>query len=54
MSNWQELELDEITDWPLLPQSLVVFLLVIVLLAGGYWAFVKPDKQRLNLSLIHI
>ncbi|NOH50418.1 type 4a pilus biogenesis protein PilO [Vibrio sp. SCSIO 43153] len=51
MSNWQELELDEITDWPLLPQSLVVFLLVIVLLAGGYWAFVKPDKQRLN-SLI--
>ena len=51
MSNWQELELDEITDWPLLPQSLVVFFLVIVLLAGGYWAFVKPDKQRLN-SLI--
>ncbi|GAB7228742.1 MULTISPECIES: type 4a pilus biogenesis protein PilO [Vibrio] len=51
MSNWQELELDEITDWPLLPQSLVVCLLVIVLLAGGYWAFVKPDKQRLN-SLI--
>ena len=39
MSNWQELELDEITDWPLLPQSLVVFLLVIVLLAGGLLGF---------------
>ncbi|MGR5213199.1 type 4a pilus biogenesis protein PilO [Vibrio rotiferianus] len=51
MTNWQELELDEITDWPLLPQSIVVCLLVIVLLTGGYWVFVKPDKQRLNVLI---
>ena len=37
MIDWRELDLDEITEWPLLPQLLMILLLCIVVQAAGYW-----------------
>lgn len=44
---WNELELDEISDWPLLPQCLVLLLLSAILSVAGYWYFVLPEKENL-------
>lgn len=37
MKEWQDLNLDEMADWPLLPQCLVALLLTGLLIAVGYW-----------------
>ncbi|BAX54401.1 Pilus assembly protein, PilO [Photobacterium damselae subsp. piscicida] len=37
MKEWQDLDLDEMADWPLLPQCLVALLLTGLLIAVGYW-----------------
>jgi type IV pilus assembly protein PilO len=44
---WNELELDEITDWPLLPQALVLLVVSCILMVAGYWYFVLPEKENL-------
>ncbi len=48
MADWQELELDEITEWPLLPQCLVAVILAAVLSAFGYWYWVSPMNDQLE------
>ncbi|PNI02714.1 type 4a pilus biogenesis protein PilO [Vibrio diazotrophicus] len=51
MGDFKNLELDEILDWPRLPQ-LVVLLLVVVLIQGaGYWFYLVPKQDHLS-SLI--
>ena len=40
--------LDEMPEWPLLPQMLVIVLLIIALQAAGYWFYLQPKLQRLE------
>ncbi|MGP8308918.1 type 4a pilus biogenesis protein PilO [Vibrio sp. YIC-376] len=48
MVNWQELEMDEIAEWPLLPQLITIGLLVLLLQGLGYWFYLVPKGERLN------
>ncbi|HAV1353464.1 type IV pilus inner membrane component PilO [Vibrio parahaemolyticus] len=48
MVNWQDLEMDEIAEWPLLPQIVVICLLVLLIQGVGYWFYLKPEEARLN------
>ncbi|MCW8335866.1 type 4a pilus biogenesis protein PilO [Vibrio sp. SCSIO 43135] len=48
MANLQDLDLDEMPEWPLLPQMLVIVLLIIALQAAGYWFYLQPKQQRLE------
>ncbi|MCP3697290.1 MAG: type 4a pilus biogenesis protein PilO [Aliivibrio sp.] len=48
MSDWRDLELDEITDWPLLPQLLVIVILCFVVQGMGYWFWIKPMIQDIE------
>ncbi|AYF21029.1 fimbrial protein [Vibrio parahaemolyticus] len=48
MVNWQDLEMDEIAEWPLLPQLVVICLLVLFIQGFGYWFYLKPEEARLN------
>ncbi|QIL85730.1 type 4a pilus biogenesis protein PilO [Vibrio sp. HDW18] len=48
MTNWQELELDEITEWPLLPQLLVILLLMLLVQGAGYWFYLMPQQDQIN------
>ncbi|MDW3138160.1 fimbrial protein, partial [Vibrio sp. 1288] len=48
MVNWQDLEMDEIAEWPLLPQLVVICLLVLLIQGFGYWFYLKPEDARLN------
>ncbi|EKO3991190.1 fimbrial protein [Vibrio fluvialis] len=48
MANLQELELDEIAEWPLLPQLAVLLLLVLVLQGAGYWLYMLPKQDALE------
>ena len=48
MGDFKNLELDEILDWPRLPQ-LVMLLLVMVLIQGaGYWFYLVPKQDHLS------
>lgn len=51
MVSWQDLEMDEIAEWPLYPQLISIGLLVFVLQGLGYWFYLLPEEERLN-SLI--
>ena len=46
MIDWRELDVDEITEWPLLPQLLVVFLLCLCVHAAGYWFWLSPIQEK--------
>ncbi|KAB2823761.1 type 4a pilus biogenesis protein PilO [Aliivibrio finisterrensis] len=48
MSDWRDLELDEITEWPLLPQLLVIVILCFVVQGMGYWFWIKPMIQDIE------
>ncbi|ELE5892716.1 type 4a pilus biogenesis protein PilO [Vibrio fluvialis] len=48
MANLQELELDEIAEWPLLPQLAVLLLLVLALQGAGYWLYMLPKQDVLE------
>lgn len=48
MVNWQDLEMDEIAEWPLVPQLVVLFMLVLLIQGFGYWFYLKPDQARLD------
>ncbi|CAM3109810.1 type 4a pilus biogenesis protein PilO [Vibrio mytili] len=48
MADWQELEMDEMAEWPLVPQLMVVFLLFAILQGAGYWFYLQPKDDRLN------
>lgn len=51
MVNWQDLEMDEIAEWPLIPQLITIGLIVLLLQGVGYWFYLTPKEERLN-SLI--
>ncbi|EEZ01024.1 type IV pilus biogenesis protein PilO [Vibrio sp. RC586] len=45
MASFQELELDEITEWPLLPQLMVILLLMLLTQGAGYWFYLMPKQD---------
>lgn len=46
--SFKDLELDEISEWPLLPQVVVLVILVLLLQAAGYWFYLVPKTERLD------
>ncbi len=48
MVSWQDLEMDEIAEWPLIPQLITIGLLVLLLQGIGYWFYLIPKEERLN------
>ncbi|EDP57925.1 putative fimbrial assembly protein PilO [Vibrio sp. AND4] len=51
MVNWQDLEMDEIAEWPLVPQLVAILLMVVLIQGFGYWFYLKPEEARLNTLL---
>ncbi|MGF1760209.1 type 4a pilus biogenesis protein PilO [Photobacterium sagamiensis] len=47
MSDWHDLDLDEITDWPIIPQLVVVLFLALIVAAAGYWYWLTPLQNEL-------
>ncbi|NAW52378.1 fimbrial protein, partial [Vibrio sp. V41_P2S12T139] len=48
MVDWQDLEIDEMAEWPLLPQIVVIVLLIMAIQGLGYWFYLKPKEEQLN------
>jgi type IV pilus assembly protein PilO len=48
MVNWQDLEMDEIPEWPLLPQLIIIGVIALLLQGFGYWFYLVPKEERLN------
>ncbi|MEC7939152.1 MAG: type 4a pilus biogenesis protein PilO, partial [Pseudomonadota bacterium] len=48
MMSLQELDIDEITEWPLLPQILVILLLVALIQGLGTWFYILPMDDELQ------
>ncbi|MGD8111428.1 type 4a pilus biogenesis protein PilO [Vibrio sp. TRT 21S02] len=51
MASYQDLDIEEIAEWPLVPQVIVITVLVIILQGFGYWFYLKPQAEQLE-SLI--
>ncbi|EKF9856857.1 type 4a pilus biogenesis protein PilO [Vibrio cholerae] len=49
MASLQELELDEISEWPLLPQLLVILLIMLLIQGAGYWFYLVPKQDEIAL-----
>ncbi|EEW06813.1 type 4a pilus biogenesis protein PilO [Vibrio mimicus] len=47
MASFQELELDEIAEWPLLPQLFVILLLMLLIQGAGYWFYLMPKQDEI-------
>ncbi|MEZ8022857.1 type 4a pilus biogenesis protein PilO [Vibrio sp. 1F255] len=44
----QDLDVDEITEWPLLPQLLVILVLIVLIQGVGTWLYVLPVDDELQ------
>ncbi|MEZ8862797.1 type 4a pilus biogenesis protein PilO [Vibrio sp. 10N.247.311.51] len=44
----QDLDVDEITEWPLLPQLLVILVLIVLIQSVGTWLYVLPLDEELK------
>ncbi|EHU0375409.1 type 4a pilus biogenesis protein PilO [Vibrio cholerae] len=49
MASLQELELDEISEWPLLPQLVVILLITLLIQGAGYWFYLMPKQDEIAL-----
>ncbi|EEX66313.1 fimbrial protein [Vibrio metoecus] len=47
MASFQELELDEMAEWPVLPQLLVILLLMLLVQGAGYWFYLMPKQDEI-------
>lgn len=47
MANVHDLELDEISEWPLVAQLVALVLLMLVLQGAGYWFYLQPKQDTL-------
>lgn len=48
--DWRELDLDEITEWPIIPQLLVILLLCLCIQGAGYWFWLQPIQESIEQS----
>ncbi|UPR51937.1 type 4a pilus biogenesis protein PilO [Vibrio cyclitrophicus] len=46
--SFQDLDVDEITEWPLLPQFLVILVLIVLIQGVGTWLYVLPLDDELQ------
>ncbi|NOH92822.1 type 4a pilus biogenesis protein PilO [Vibrio sp. AIC-3] len=44
----QDLDVDEITEWPLLPQLLVILVLIVLIQGVGTWLYLLPLDEELK------
>ncbi|EMQ2877385.1 type 4a pilus biogenesis protein PilO [Vibrio navarrensis] len=51
MVDWQDLDIDEIAEWPFLPHSLVVLLLMMIIQGFGYWFYLQPEQEALQRAV---
>ncbi|EGR2125334.1 fimbrial protein [Vibrio cholerae] len=49
MASLQELELGEISEWPLLPQLVVILLIMLLIQGAGYWFYLMPKQDEIAL-----
>ncbi|HDG1636247.1 TPA: type 4a pilus biogenesis protein PilO [Vibrio cholerae] len=49
MASLQELELDEISEWPLLPQLVVILLIMLLIQGAGHWFYLMPKQDEIAL-----
>ncbi|ENJ1347537.1 type 4a pilus biogenesis protein PilO [Vibrio cholerae] len=49
MASLQELELDEISEWPLLSQLVVILLIMLLIQGAGYWFYLMPKQDEIAL-----
>ncbi|MCX9462603.1 type 4a pilus biogenesis protein PilO [Vibrio cholerae] len=49
MASLQELELDEISEWPLLPQLVVILFIMLLIQGAGYWFYLIPKQDEIAL-----
>ncbi|MGF1697469.1 type 4a pilus biogenesis protein PilO [Vibrio lamellibrachiae] len=48
MANFKDLDIDEIAEWPLIPQLGTLVLLILVLQGVGGWFYVLPKQESLD------
>lgn len=48
MASYSQLDLEEIPEWPLLPQLFVILLLIVLLQGMGYWFYLQPQIDNLE------
>lgn len=48
MGDFKNLELDEILDWPRLPQLVMLLLAVVLIQGAGYWFYLVPKQDHLS------
>ncbi|MCG7496919.1 type 4a pilus biogenesis protein PilO [Vibrio sp. Of7-15] len=47
MADWRDLDVDEITEWPLIPQICVVVLMAVIIQGFGVWQWLMPLEDEL-------
>tara|TARA_Y100001956_G_scaffold81093_1_gene97759 strand:- start:2318 stop:2908 length:591 start_codon:yes stop_codon:yes gene_type:complete len=48
MANYNDLDIEEMAEWPLLPQLVVIVLLGCLVQAAGYWFYLKPKVEHIE------
>ena len=48
MASYSDLDLEDIAEWPLIPQLVVTILFIVVIQAAGYWFYLKPKVENLE------
>lgn len=48
MASYSELDIEELTEWPLLPQLIVIFVLFLLLQGAGYWFYLQPQVEHIE------
>jgi len=45
---WQDLEFEELPEWPWLPQAMVLLAIVIIIQCAGSWFYLVPESERVE------
>ncbi|MFM2591163.1 type 4a pilus biogenesis protein PilO [Vibrio sp. TBV020] len=48
MANYVDLDIEEIAEWPLLAQLVVMALLIAAIQGCGYWFYLKPQSEHIE------
>ncbi|KHD23272.1 fimbrial protein [Vibrio caribbeanicus] len=48
MASYNELDIEELAEWPLLPQLVVIFLIAGLIQAAGYWFYLQPQMEQIE------
>ncbi|CAK4069899.1 MULTISPECIES: type 4a pilus biogenesis protein PilO [Vibrio] len=48
MASYNELDIEELAEWPLLPQLVVILLIAGLIQAAGYWFYLQPQMEQIE------